>query len=232
MKLILVKQGTFLGTMCDFYVDEEENIYMSRTQIGYALGYANPSHAILVLHQRHKEQLNKRSVEVRSSQFETTFNGIGKNGKAFLYIEQGIYAICRYSNKKIADDFNDWVYETVISIRKNGFYIATEKDKEWIGIREETKAIRKQETDTIKAFTEYAKEQGSKNYERYYISLTNLANRKVGIQTGDRDNADQNTLLRLKTVEGVIGMRLGVLMKENLPYKDIYKGVKEIVDMI
>ena len=32
MKLKLVKQGEFLGTRCDFYVDEENNIYMSRTQ--------------------------------------------------------------------------------------------------------------------------------------------------------------------------------------------------------
>lgn len=27
MKLKLVKQGEFLGTRCDFYVDEENNIY-------------------------------------------------------------------------------------------------------------------------------------------------------------------------------------------------------------
>lgn len=37
MELKLVKQGEFLGTRCDFYVDEENNIYMSRTQIGYVL---------------------------------------------------------------------------------------------------------------------------------------------------------------------------------------------------
>ena len=37
MRLELVKQGEFLGTVCDFYVDEENNIYMSRTQIGYSI---------------------------------------------------------------------------------------------------------------------------------------------------------------------------------------------------
>ncbi len=57
----------FLGTKCDFHVDEDNNIYMSRTQIGYALEYTNPSHTILVLHQRHKERLDKFSIEVRSS---------------------------------------------------------------------------------------------------------------------------------------------------------------------
>ena len=39
MRLTLVKQGRFLGTTCDFYIDEDDNIYMSRTQIGYALQY-------------------------------------------------------------------------------------------------------------------------------------------------------------------------------------------------
>lgn len=57
---------------------------MSRTQIGYALEYKNPAHAILVVHQRHKERLDKFSVEVRSSQFETPFNGVGKDKKHFF----------------------------------------------------------------------------------------------------------------------------------------------------
>ena len=40
MELKLVKQGEiFQGLDVIFYVDEENNIYMSRTQIGYALQY-------------------------------------------------------------------------------------------------------------------------------------------------------------------------------------------------
>ena len=48
MKLRLVKQGDFLGTKCDFYTDESGNIFMSRTQVGYALQYKQPQHAILM----------------------------------------------------------------------------------------------------------------------------------------------------------------------------------------
>ena len=159
MKLKLVKQGNFLGTKCDFYVDENENIYMSRTQIGYALKYSNPAHAILMVHQRHKERMDKFSIEVRSSQFVTPFVGIGKDKKTFMYAEQGIYAICGYSNKEIAEKFNDWIYDTIISIRKNGYYIITEKDEQWLGLRKQSKEVRKQETDQIKLFIEYAKKQ-------------------------------------------------------------------------
>lgn len=198
MKLRLVKQGDFLGTKCDFYVDEESNIYMSRTQIGYALEYTNPSHAILVIHQRHKDRLDKFSIEVRSSQFETPFNGIGKNKKAFLYKEQGVYVICGYSNKEIADRFNDWVADTIISIRKNGYYIASEKDDKWLGTREETKKVRKMETDSIKRFVAYAEAQGSTHANKYYSNFTQSVHKKLGIESGGRNKADQETLLRLK----------------------------------
>lgn len=228
MKLRLVKQGDFLGTKCDFYVDEESNIYMSRTQIGYALEYTNPSHAILVIHQRHKDRLDKFSIEVRSSQFETPFNGIGKNKKAFLYKEQGVYVICGYSNKEIADRFNDWVADTIISIRKNGYYIASEKDDKWLGTREETKKVRKMETDSIKRFVAYAEAQGSTHANKYYSNFTQSVHKKLGIESGGRNKADQETLLRLKSFE----MHLETLMKNELPYKEIYREVKKFLDAI
>lgn len=230
MKLKLVKQGKFLGTVCDFYVDEENNIYMSRTQIGYALEYKNPAHAILVVHQRHKERLDKFSVEVRSSQFETPFNGVGKDKKAFLYEERGIYAICGYSNKEIAEKFNDWVYETISAIRKNGYYIASEKDNKWLGIREESKRARRYETDQIKLFVEYAKEQGSKSADRYYMIFTKLINAKLGLQGGQRDNVSQETLMELKALETLAKMRIKKLMENKVPYKEIYQDVKKMVE--
>lgn len=230
MKLRLVKQGEFLGTKCDFYIDEENNIYMSRTQIGYALGYANPSHAVLILHQRHKERLDKFSVEVRSSQFETPFNGIGKERKAFLYKEQGIYVICGYSNKETADRFNDWVADTIISIRKNGYYIATEKDEKWLGTRNESKQARRYETDQIKLFVEYAKSQGSMNADRYYTIFTKLVDGKLGIGSGQRDNLSQETLMDLKALETIVKMRIRTLMESNVHYKKIYRDVKQMVE--
>jgi hypothetical protein len=57
-----------LGTKCDFYTDESGNIFMSRTQVGYALQYKQPQHAILMVHQRHKDRLDKFSIEVKGRQ--------------------------------------------------------------------------------------------------------------------------------------------------------------------
>lgn len=232
MRLRLVKQGDFLGTKCDFYRDEKGNIYMSRTQVGYALQYKQPQHSILMLHQRHKDRMDKFSVEVSGSQIETPIYKNKNADKIFMYLERGIYEACRWSTQKIADDFNDWVYDVILSIKENGYYIATEKDEKWLGIRQETKEVRKAETDQIKLFVEYARARGSQHADRYYVLLTNLINRRLGIERGGRDKADQRTLLRLKSLETVVELHLATLMAEGLPYKEVYQGVKRFIEAL
>lgn len=230
MRLKLVKQSEFLGTMCDFYVDEEDNIYMSRTQIGYALQYKQPQHSILVMHQRHRERLDRFSVEVKGSQFVTPYFNKDKRSSVFMYSERGIYEICRWSNQKVADEFNDWVYATIQSIKMNGYYIVSEKDSRWLGIREESKKARKYETDQIKCFVEYAKAQGSKNADKYYMIFTKLINEKAGLHGSQRDTVSQETLLELKSLETLLKMRIRTLMKKDVPYKEVYQDIKRLVE--
>ena len=232
MKLTLVKQGSFLGTKCDFYVDEKNNIYMSRTQIGYALKYKDPSNAIRNIHARHYKRLDGFSIEVTTAQIERVSKHQSEDKLTFMYSAQGIFEICRHSNQPNADEFYDWVYQIVLEIAKNGYYIAAAKDEKWLGIRQEAKQARNQETDMIKKFVEYAKEQGSNNADRYYIHLTSLANRRCGIEAGGRDKADQKTLLRLKSLETLIEMRLETLVGNEIPYKKAYEDVKELIESI
>ena len=232
MKLRLVKQGDFLGTKCDFYTDESGNIFMSRTQVGYALQYRQPQHAILMVHQRHKDRLDKFSIEVKGSQFDTPYFNKDKSASVWMYKERGIYEVCRWSNQKVADDFNDWVYDVILSIKENGYYIASEKDEKWLGIRQETKEVRKAETDQIKLFVEYARKQGSQHADRYYVLLTKLINNRLGIESGGRDEADQRTLMHLKSLETVVELHLTTLMTEGLPYKEVYQGVKRCIEAL
>ncbi len=232
MKLRLVKQGDFLGTKCDFYVDEENNIYMSRTQIGYALEYKQPQNAITIIHKRYPELLEGKSIEVDRVNLTPTPKYLRNDEKVHMYNEMGIYAIVRKSNQKIADKYFDWVYGVIQDIKKNGYYISASKDKKWLGIRQETKEVRKQEASTIQKFVDYAISQGSTHAKNYYTLLTNIANKKCGIETGERDKADQKTLLRLKSLETLIDMRLETLMSNNVPYKEAYEDVKGFFDMI
>lgn len=232
MKLTLVKQGHFLGTVCDFYVDEESNIYMSRTQIGYALQYKDPANAVLRIHQRHYTRLDKYSIEISGCQFVTPINKNKNAEKVFMYAEKGIYEICRHSKQKVADDFYDWVYDTISSIKRNGYYIATEKDESWLGVREDSKQTRHEFTDEIQAFVHYAMQQGSKKPEWYYKTFTDLVNKKLGIPKGSRDELPQPVLLDIIALERVIAMKLPKLVKEDMPYKEVYQEIKKLIASI
>ena len=101
-----------------------------------------------------------------------------------------------------------------------------------MGIRKESKEVRKYETDQIKLFTDYAKGQGGENAERYYMIFTKLINDKAGIAKGQRDEVSQEILMEVKALETLVKMRIHKLMERNVPYKQIYRDVKEMVEKI
>lgn len=232
MKLKLVKQGDFLGTKCDFYIDEESNIYMSRTQIGYALQYKDPANAIKNIHNKNHDRFEKYSVTLTGAQFEPPLKNNKSAKKIYMYNEFGIYAMCARSRQPIADNFNDWVADMISSIRKNGYYITSEKDYKWLGIREQSKQARRYESNQIKLFVEYAKGQGSRNADRYYVIFTKLINDKLGIESNQRDLVSQETLMEIKVLETLVKMRIRKLMENKMPYKKIYQDVKKMVEKI
>lgn len=83
-----------------------------------------------------------------------------------------------------------------------------------------------------KKFVEYAKEQGSTHADNYYMNFTKLVQNHLGISPASRDNQDQRSLLRLKSMETIVDMHLETLMREKLPYKEVYGGVKNLIQSI
>lgn len=112
--LKLVKSGDFLGTKCDFYKDEINNVYMTRKQIGEALQYSDSRVAITKIHSRNKDRIDKFSVSTNLVSTD------GKEYNTVLYNYQGIYEITFMSRKSVAEDFRDWVFNQVETIRKTG----------------------------------------------------------------------------------------------------------------
>ena len=110
--LVLADTVPYNNVMCDFYDRPGDDIYMTRQQVGQALGYSNPQKAIDNIHQRHKERLDKFSV---------TLNLRGSDGKTYVttaYSAKGVYEICRWSRQPKADMFMDFVWEVVERLRK------------------------------------------------------------------------------------------------------------------
>ena len=97
----------------------------------------------------------------------------------------------------------------------------------WQATRLESKKNRRMETDEIKMLVGYAKAQGSKNADKYYISFSKLANKAVGIQTDSRDALTTSQLNNLMLIEHIIGEVIKESIRQGMHYKDIYKACKE-----
>jgi prophage antirepressor-like protein len=100
----------------------DNDAWFTRTQIGKVLEYNDPQNAILVIHRRHRERLDKFS---RGCQFVTT-SGIQEG---YVYNIRGVFEICRWSKQPKADMVMDALYEMAEKVIKDGYYSAiSDKD--------------------------------------------------------------------------------------------------------
>lgn len=207
-------------------------IWFSAEDVGEELGMTNIRMVLSNIDRSEKKKFKNEDISGVSKVYSRNFDSLLNNyGETFIS-EEAVYNISFRSNKPEAKLFTKWVTKVLRQIRINGFYVLDEKGEEWLKTREETKKVRRMETDTIKRFVEYAKENGSTHADMYYQNFTKLVQNHLGIESGTRDDLDQNTLLRLKSLETVVDMHLNTLMNTDMPYKDMYAGVKELIQSI
>lgn len=108
MKLKLITTETFGTVPCDFYRNMNDDMLLTRKQIGQALEYKDPMVAIGKIHKRHKYRLDNLS-------FTTLVNGY----QVYYYTERGIMEIYRWSNSKKSNQFMDWAWDIIESYRNN-----------------------------------------------------------------------------------------------------------------
>ncbi len=119
--LKLMKTENFENTIpCDFWAYVNGEYFVTREQIGTALCYSNPETAIIKIHSRHKDRLDKYSIYTKLVRVE---GGRCVERERTLYSRRGIMEICRWSNKPLADKFMDWCWEVIDNlIQKNDKY--------------------------------------------------------------------------------------------------------------
>ena len=207
-------------------------IWFSAEDVGEELGMTNIRMVLSNIDRREKKKFKNEDVsgvsKVYSRNFDSSLNNYGET----FISEEAVYNISFRSNKPEAKLFTKWVTKVLKQIRVNGFYVLDGKGEEWLKTREETKKVRRMETDTIKKYVEYAKSQGSTHADMYYQNFTKLVQNCLGIEAGKRDTLDQKTLLRLKSLETLIDMRLENLLETGISYKDMYADVKELIQSI
>ena len=91
---------------------------------------------------------------------------------------------------------------------------------QWQQTRMECKKVRKLETEEIRQLVQYVQLQGSKSAEKYYLALSKLANKTIGLSGGQSR--------RFALFGGTVTLRLhrkpkGNLGKEGVCYADYGK---------
>lgn len=112
--LRLVTTEEFNGVDCNFY-KADSNMWMTRGQIGKALGYHNPRIAIGKIHTAHRDRLDPLSVDTNLVSTD------GKEYSTYIYNERGIFEICRWSRQPKANEFMDWVWDIIEAYRHGEF---------------------------------------------------------------------------------------------------------------
>jgi len=107
---------------------------------------------------------------------------------------------------------------------------------EWKQARIQSKEVRRNVTDTIKEFVDYATAQGSGSASKYYMNITKmeyaaleLIQSKEKVLSGFRDTLDLLDLCFLQAAEQVCRAAIKEGMERKFPYKEIYLLAKERV---
>lgn len=123
--LTLITTETFNNLPCNFYRNMNDDILLTREQIGQALEYTDPSKAIRKIHLKHKDRLDELCIRIKDKTFDSTQNGASREQNDNLiteriyYTEKGIMEICRWSRQKNANIFMDWVWNIIEKYRHN-----------------------------------------------------------------------------------------------------------------
>lgn len=182
-------------------------------------------------HKRHDNVL--RSIEGLLKNKETKSMFVSSN---YTEVQNGQIYRMYYMNRDgfslLAMGFTgkkalEWKLKYIQAFNQMEQQLKEKQSIRWQATRLESKNIRKLETDEIKELVEYAKAQGSENAEKYYMALSKLANKTVGISSKERETATINQLNTLILVENIINHMIQEGIRQELPYKKIYQTCKQ-----
>ncbi|MGL5764280.1 MAG: BRO-N domain-containing protein [Sarcina sp.] len=222
-KIDLIK---VLSSTLNVYEYKKE-MYFSAQEVADMLDYSKANISKMVTNVDEDEKI-KFCVHTESKSTKA------RNQHQWFLTEDGLHELLFQSKKPIAKEFKKEVKTILKLIKQNGYYIATEKDDKWMGVRQESIRARKEFTDEVQEFVHYALENGSKKPEKYYVHFTNLVNKKVGVPKGvKRCDLNQRNLRLIESYETILSVKLHKLTNlESMHYKEIYQEIKKLIEQI
>ena len=167
--LKLITTETFGDLSCNFYRNMNDDILLTREQIGIALEYSDPDVALSKIHKKHKDRLDNLSVVTK---LESTD---GKEYNTTLYSERGIMEICRWSRQPKANIFMDWVWDIIEKYRHNELQPNLQPLIDSLSILTQTITTMQQDINTLKE-SQITRKLPEKKYSRWKTNTFNKLN--------------------------------------------------------
>jgi Rha family phage regulatory protein len=163
-------------------------------------------------------------------------NSQNKEQKKYIMDRKSFSVLCMSFTGKKALSWKIRFYDAFEAMEKALLQQVTQKNSvAWLAQRAAGKITRREETDTIKQFVDYATEQGSKSANRYYCNITKMQNKALFILEQKFPNLrtllDLNQLATINVADSIVSKALAEGMTSNLNYKDIYKLAKKRVEV-
>lgn len=183
--------------------------------------------------------LKKHSNIEELSLFQT--EKVATGGRAIInYMlteEQSLILVSLMKNSKEVIAFKVKLVKAFIKYRKIAHTLSIEKNNAlYQAERQESKYIRKDCTDTIKEFIEYAIKQGSKSAAMYYVNLSKMELKHLFLLEQKFPNAREvmsmKQLSLIKMADEAVRLSLEDGMKEGLQYKQIYQLAKQKIEAL
>lgn len=151
--------------------------------------------------------------------------------------EQATLLIALMKNTPIVRDFKNRLVREFFKQRKLLQKLLNQQSNaEWLSKRQETKAVRKECTDTIKKFVDYAISQGSQSASKYYVALSKMELSGLFLMEQKYPNArDVMSMRQLNLIEmadEAVATALEEAMNSGLHYKECYVKAKEKIQLL
>ena len=214
--LKLITTETFGDLSCNFYRNMNDDILLTREQIGQALEYSDPMNAIYKIHKRHQDRLDNLSICLS--------DGLGH--EIYYYNERGVMEICRWSNSKKANLFMDWVWDIIEKYRHNELQPNLEQLTDTLSSITQTLAnitnnmvSMQQDINTLKE-SQTTKKLPEKKYSRWKTNTFNKLNTLLSyVNTHSEENLKLSEIIHL-----VIQETEDIYNIEINDYVDAYKS--------
>lgn len=161
-------------------------------------------------------------------------NESGATYRAFEITRDGFSVLCMgFTGEKAAK----WKLSFLKAFNMMEMELLKTRDNlEWKAARLQGKAIRRNTTDTIKEFVDYATAQGSKSATHYYANITRMEykalrmlEQRKSVNGNFRDTLDIQEIGFLQVAESIATLAIQQGMDEGMNYRDIYTLAKQRV---